>query len=315
MPDAALKVTEQQFLSLLESASDGLLIRPVFYSLKGISRSETAKRRIDKMYLSTDRLGESPLDGLIVTGKEPITSDLRDEPCWNSFKRLVDWARDNTRSTIWSCLAAHAAVLHDDGIQRVRANGKQFGVFECERLVDHALLAGAPASMKCPHSRWNGLSEMELNSRGYSILSKSFDVGVDLFTKHQDSLFVYFQGHPEYTDRTLLLEYRRDAGRYLKGEIGTYPNLPQNYFNVETTLALTEVEQQAQRSRQSGLMLAVAEVLDASAITNTWNSDAVRIYQNWLQYIAAHKELADPQRTNTVSTIVTESVSHGLATV
>ena len=52
--------------------------------------------------------------------------------------------------------------------------------------------------------------------------------------KQRESLFVFFQGHPEYDAVTLLLEYRRDVGRYLRRERDTYPPMPQGYFDEET---------------------------------------------------------------------------------
>ena len=47
---------------------------------------------------------------------------------------------------------------------------------------------------------------------------------MDLFVKKKEkSLFVHFQGHPEYGAQTLLKEYRRDIKRFLRGERETYP--------------------------------------------------------------------------------------------
>jgi homoserine O-succinyltransferase len=313
MPDAALRDTEQQFMSLLEAASDGLLIRPVFYSLPGIKRNESIQQRMDKTYISTEHLGAIPIDGLIVTGKEPVTADLRDETCWGAFTRLIDWARENTYSTIWSCLAAHAAVLHDDGIQRRRSAVKQFGVFRCERVEDHLLLAGTHEAVTSPHSRWNGLSEKELTMNGYSILTRSEEVGIDLFTKNAGSLFVYFQGHPEYADKTLLLEYRRDAGRFIKGDIDVYPNLPHNYFDFETALALTEISQQAPDFMHNNLLSAVSGLLEASIIPDTWGCDARQIYRNWLQYIVKQKAICDSTSIDTMNALPVESSTSDVA--
>ena len=73
--------------------------------------------------------------------------------------------------------------------------------------------------MQIPHSRWNEVRADALNSCGYEILVQSAQAGVDLFVKKKkDSLFVHFQGHPEYGTRTLLKEYRRDIKRFLRGE-------------------------------------------------------------------------------------------------
>jgi homoserine O-succinyltransferase len=110
MPDGALISTEQQFISLLNSASGEFTINLVFYALPGISRGAAAQTHIDQYYRSTESLLGTELDGLIVTGKEPVTSNLADEPCWNSFEMLLEWARTETFSTVWSWLAAHAAV-------------------------------------------------------------------------------------------------------------------------------------------------------------------------------------------------------------
>ena len=86
--------------------------------------------------------------------------------------------------------------------------------------MDHPLMQGAPSQLRTPHSRWNEVREESLASTGYSVLTKSADAGVDIFVKQQkNSLFVYFQGHPEYEAQSLLGEYRRDVGRFLRREI------------------------------------------------------------------------------------------------
>ena len=70
--------------------------------------------------------------------------------------------------------------------------------------------------MQFPHSRWNEVRADALTSCGYEILTQSAEAGVDLFVKKKRSLFVHFQGHPEYGARTLLKEYRRDIKRFLR---------------------------------------------------------------------------------------------------
>jgi len=289
MPDGALEATERQFLSLLNSASDGMSVRISLYSLSGISRNEFGSRHVSKNYSSAEDLFGSRLDGLIVTGKEPMAPDLRDEPYWDSFTRVLEWARENTYSTVWSCLAAHAAVLHMDGIGRIRNAHKHCGVFDCAKLSDHPLTKGTPSRFSLPHSRWNGLPEEALTACGYEVLTKSSDAGVDTFTKQQKSLFVFFQGHPEYESNALLLEYRRDVGRYLKGETDNYPLLPHGYFDQETVIALESLQQEALVCRKETSLAEVSEVLERTRIENTWSTTATSIYKNWLLYIDAQK--------------------------
>jgi homoserine O-succinyltransferase/O-acetyltransferase len=290
MANGALEATERQFLSLLESASEGFSVNLSLYSLPGVPRSEAGERHIQAFYSSTESLWDKSLDGLIVTGREPLTSNLRDEPYWENFTKIVDWARDNTHSTIWSCLAAHAAVLHLDDVSRIRNQHKHSGIFDCEQLSDHALTLGAPSHFKLPHSRWNGLSEDELTACGYNVLTRSADIGVDTFVKQQKSLFVFFQGHPEYESNTLLLEYRRDVGRYLRGESETYPLMPRSYFDAQTEEALNALREQALSNRREELLEEVSTVVTGASIENTWRPTAACIYRNWLKHMAARKK-------------------------
>jgi homoserine O-succinyltransferase/O-acetyltransferase len=291
LPDGALEATERQFLSLLEAASEGFSITLSLYALPGVPRGEAAERYVRTCYASAESLWGTTLDGLIVTGREPLTPNLRDEPYWDSFTRVLEWAQTNTYSTVWSCLAAHAAILHMDGIGRIRNSNKHCGIFECEQISHHALTAGTPSLFRLPHSRWNGLSEDALTACGYQVLTQCADAGVDTFVKQQNSLFVYFQGHPEYESHTLLLEYRRDVGRYLRGETDTYPLLPRNYFDWQTAAALAGLQQKAISCRREELLAEVSNVLAETSIENTWRTTAAGIYKNWLQYIAAQKKL------------------------
>jgi len=290
MPDGALEATERQFLSLFNSASEGMSVRLSLYSLPGIGRNEFGSRHVSNYYSSAEDLFGTHLDGLIVTGKEPMAPDLRDEPYWESFTRVLEWARENTYSTVWSCLAAHAAVLHMDGIGRIRNAHKHCGVFDCARQSDHPLTKGTPSRFSLPHSRWNGLPEKALTACGYEVLTSSAEAGVDTFIKQQKSLFVFFQGHPEYESNALLLEYRRDVGRYLRGETEKYPLLPHGYFDKDTVAALTALQQAAQTRPPEAALAEVSEILEKTRIENTWSTTATSIYRNWLLYINAQKQ-------------------------
>lgn len=290
MSDGALEATERQFLSLLNAASEGMSIRLMLYSLPGVHRNESAGRRIRDSYANIEDLWSTQLDALIVTGREPLTSNLADEPYWRSFTQVLDWAADNTYSAIWSCLAAHAAILYMNGIGRIKSGHKHSGIFHCERVSDHLLTAEMPSGLKLPHSRWNGLPEDLLTRCGYQILTRAENVGVDTFIKQQKSMFVFFQGHPEYEWNTLLLEYRRDVGRYLRGEADTYPAMPQSYFDCDTEIALAALQREAVIRPREGLMLEISGILEKANIDATWCSAAVCIYRNWLQYISAQKK-------------------------
>src|SRR5215467_5667151 len=297
MPDAALEATERQFFTLLDSAADGILLRLSLYAFPDVPRNDAGRQRIQHFYSGLESLWSAQLDGLIVTGREPQTPNLKDEPYWGSLSKVLDWADENTHSTVWSCLAAHAALLHMDGIVRRKSTEKRSGVFDCIRLSDHPLLAGMSSRFKVPHSRWNDLSADELTACGYSVLTQAQDAGADTIVKHRNSLFVFFQGHPEYEPDTLLLEYRRDVRRYLTGETGTYPSMPQGYFDEGTVEALAALQKKATSSRNEDLLASVATVLDGKAIEHSWRSSAAKLYSNWLDYISEQKERRSSQGT------------------
>jgi len=289
MPSAALETTERQFRARLDAAADGILVRLTVHSLPEVPRAEVGRRHVSSFYSDINHLWDSHLDGLIVTGTEPRVPNLKDEPYWGSLARLLEWAEHHTYSSVWSCLAAHAALLHIDGIVRHPLTDKRFGVFECERVSDHPLMADVPARMHMPHSRWNEVPEDALTACGYRVLTKSIDAGVDAFVKERKSLFVFFQGHPEYDPNTLLLEYRRDIGRFLRGERDVYPSMPHGYFDEETVDALAALRKRALTDRREQLLGELPIESVASRVRNSWSASAVCIYRNWLQYLCARK--------------------------
>jgi homoserine O-succinyltransferase len=290
MPDAALRSTERQFLTLLDSAAGGIVVRLSLYSLPDISRTDAGRRYVGKFYSGVENLWDRHLDGLIVTGTEPRAARLTDESYWNSLIEVIEWSEHNTHSTILSCLSSHAALLHFDGIERRPLSDKRFGLFEFSKASDHPLVAGAPGRFPVPQSRWNEVPEDDLAACGYRILTRADDAGVDLFVAQRKSLFVFFQGHPEYESNTLLLEYRRDVGRYLRQERDVYPSMPHGYFDPETASALTAFEQRAVRDRREELLADFPTALAESRLKSTWRSPGVSIYRNWLTLLSAQKE-------------------------
>jgi homoserine O-succinyltransferase len=144
--------------------------------------------------------------------------------------------------------------------------------------------------LQMPHSRLNEIPEEALLACGYRVLTRSEDAGVDAFVKQRKSLFVFFQGHPEYEAVTLLLEYRRDIGRFLRGERDTYPPMPEGYFDQETVEALNALQAQALSDRREELLATFPTAMAAGKVTNTWRSTAQNLYRNWLVYIRAQKQ-------------------------
>jgi homoserine O-succinyltransferase/O-acetyltransferase len=289
MPDAALRATERQFHDLLAAASNNRPVRLRYFALPEVPRGEVAQAHIDHNYESPSELWQSSLDGLIVTGTEPRSCKLDEEPYWNQLSRLVEWAEDQTISTVWSCLAAHAAVLHLDGISRQQLPQKLSGLFECVKSADHEIITEVADRWSVPHSRYNGVPEESLIQHNYQILMRSAEAGADLFIKKRRSLFVFFQGHPEYQPDTLLREFRRDVGRFLSRERCDYPEMPSGYFDLDAVVTLNVFRENALRNRNTELITRFPAAGLESTLSCAWRQPAVRIYSNWIDYLAQHK--------------------------
>jgi homoserine O-succinyltransferase len=290
MPDAALEDTEMQFFELLDAASGEIPVRLKLHSLSGVPRGERGEQHLNSFYFNTDDLLNSRFDAVIMTGTEPRQANLRNEPYWSALTSVLDWAESNTVSTILSCLAAHAGVLHSDGINRRPLSDKQFGVFDFTTTTNHQLIAGSGEQVRFPHSRWNEVQADALNACGYLVLTQSPEGGVDSFVrKKKRSLVVHFQGHPEYGAQTLLKEYRRDIKRFLRAERETYPSMPKGYFDATAARLLTDFRDGVLSDRREELMEGFPEAALVGGLKSTWRSSAMSIYRNWLQYVVSKK--------------------------
>jgi homoserine O-succinyltransferase len=285
MPDSALSTTHRQFRNLLSAAAQAKALQLRVFYIPEIARSGNGQAYVEEHCEPIEGLWESRIDGLIVTGTEPRAEVLADEPYWGTMARLVDWTQARSVSTVWSCLAAHAAVLHMDGIARQRRTEKLSGLFDCVRSCPHPIVAGTPARWRVPHSRYNELSEDALVAKGYRILVRSPQAGADTFIRQGNSLFIFFQGHPEYDPDSLLREYRRDIGRFIAGERNSYPIMPRGYFDPETIAVLKVFRERVLRQPEAGLLSSFPTEQAARRLEHAWHEPAVSIYRNWLSLL------------------------------
>jgi len=288
MPDAALEDTELQFFELLDAASGDTPVVIKLYSLTGVPRAERGQRHLNSFYFPFDDLWQHKFDGAIITGTEPRYPTLQEEPYWGLMTEVFEWAERNTSSTILSCLAAHASVFHADGVKRHPLPDKMFGVFDSIKKSKHALTKSVTERIRFPHSRWNEVRAEELTAAGYSVLTHSKEAGVDLFVKkRKDSLFVHFQGHPEYGSQTLLKEYRRDIKRFLRGERETYPTMPAGYFNSAADHLLGSFRKLALSDRREDIMNKFPDSQIVGELQDNWRPAANQIYGSWLNYLCS----------------------------
>ncbi len=272
---AAMPSVRAQFAALLASAR-----RP--------SRLMCFTMRTDQQekhgHLPIDAIGDYGLDAIIVTGMEVTTSDLRDEWIWSRFSWLYEWCEHNSLPVIWSCLAAHAAVLIQDGIERQALRGKLSGVYDCEMVTANSLLNGLPKRWCCPHSRYNGLDGDKLAAAGYNVLSRGEGVGIDIFAHKDRPGSFYFQGHPEYRAETLLNEFLRDLRRFLAGDGQACPAIPEAYLDSEAEKGVFELLQQVRVGQEE---MPRASTLQAG-FRSHWANTAAQVFSNWLDIVAEH---------------------------
>ena len=187
MPDQAFEATKAQFTGLVTAAMRDLPFRMRYYVLPGVPRSETARQALMQTHDDIDTLYTLGADALIVTGAEPRAEMLEQEPYWGDFTRLVDWARQNTLGSLWSCLAAHGAVQRLDGVRRQRESKKISGIFRCNLEKDDWATQGGETWILVPHSRYNGLPRDDLERKGYRVSSWSSAIGLDSFWRREPS--------------------------------------------------------------------------------------------------------------------------------
>jgi homoserine O-succinyltransferase len=291
MPDSAFEATESQFRTLLNAAAQ----QPLQLRLTGlpeVARGEAAAAHFADHYWPLEEFLADPPDALIVTGTEPLAADLRAEAYWERFTQLVDWSASRGLPSLWSCLAAHAAVLHRSGIERVRLAQKCFGVFE-HSVEPHPLTRQIGAPLATPHSRWNDLPVARLRSAGYTILSECPGIGANVFVTHNGrAQMLFLQGHPEYQSDTLLKEYRRDIGRYVRARQPFYPTLPHGYFPPAAVALLEDFRQRAEADRRPQIMAQFPESAVRAQLRPTWQEGTVQLYRNWLASVETDKRSA-----------------------
>jgi homoserine O-succinyltransferase len=286
MGDEALKTTERQFRSLLSEAAGDIAVSFRIFALKRTRRAPRALDYINSRYEPVRAATDGDLDGLIITGARPQADRLSDEPYWEELVELIDWAKLHTASTILSCLAAHAGVLHLDGIERRPLPEKCTGVFASVVETTHPLVGKQGLVRMVPHSRYNGLWRGELEQAGYAILTSLPGCGVDSFVKSFGSQFFFLQGHPEYESDSLAREYRRDMDRYLRGGIDRKPPRPRGYFSAEAEAKLSAMERSANEGRGQ-MQIAEISVIEALAPPDAkWRAAAIAFYRSWMEMIA-----------------------------
>lgn len=263
MPATSMETTETQWLRYISRTV--LQIEPVLVKFDDDSREQdnSSRKAVLERYTKLSKVVEKGLDGLIITGdnlelKNKDASTKQELLPFNEItyaKQLadvVDWARDNVRSTIYSCLASHFAINHIYGIERELAKDKIFGVYKHDVVENsnNAFIAGLDDVFTAPHSRWGDVSIDSLQDDSLEILAISSIAGWILASSRNKTggNDLLIQGHPEYDKYDLDKEYQRDKDG---GQIE-----PINYYSKHKKTPIS-----------------------------TWATDARALHSNWIDEI------------------------------
>ncbi len=251
MPDAALEATERQFFRLVGACNQIAQFHVHPFSVEGIERGEEGLAHIEKYYESFETIKTDGLDALIISGANVTHSHLSDEDFWQPLTEVFDWAKQNVTSILCSCLATHALIEYCYGIKRTPRPNKRWGVFSHKVLErTHPLVAEINTRFDVPHSRFNEVFQADLEQKGLKILAMSKQAGVHLAVSSDGIRLVFFQGHPEYDDISLLKEYKREVIRFFEGDRFDYPPYPENYFDDEVKQILAGYENQVKKAKK-----------------------------------------------------------------
>ncbi len=268
MPAPAMESTENQWLRYISNTV--LQIEPVLFKFDEDSRERpgASRQKILERYIPFSEVRRDGLDGLIVTGDNlELRKDLPEGEIQalqfgeitygNSLKEIIDWARENVFSTIYSCLGSHFALNHLYGIDRSIPGEKIFGVFEHEikKYSTNPLVQGMDDAIMAPHSRWGTMDSSQLKNNGIEILAENGQVGWLLASDKNtaNGFDIFLQGHPEYDKYDLHSEFLRDWENGQK--------MPKGYYDSNNPAAMPRM---------------------------TWANDARALHANWMSSIYRH---------------------------
>ncbi len=285
MPDSALEATERQFFRLVSACNQIAQFHVHPFTIEGLERGPEAKAHIEKYYESFEKIKQDGLDALIISGANVTHPHIPEEDFWQPLTEVFDWAKQNVTSILCSCLATHALIHYCYGIERTPLpTGKRWGVYP-HKLLDrrHPLVAEINTRFDVPHSRYNEIFQQDMEDKKLKVLAVSEEAGVHLAVSPDGFRIVFFQGHPEYDEISLMKEYKREVIRFFQNEREDYPPFPEHYFNQETQQVLLDYKNHVLEAKSLGTKLEIfPEQKIIGNLDNTWRDTAKAVINNWL---------------------------------
>ncbi|MBI1733333.1 MAG: homoserine O-succinyltransferase [Gammaproteobacteria bacterium] len=283
MPDKALEATERQFFRLVGESNQIAQFYMHPFSFPELTRGPAGRTHIERYYKSFDEIRREGLDALIVSGAAP-GPELSAAPFFRPLIQVIEWAWENVTSTLCSCLATHAVLEFRHGQKRRPLGEKRWGVYS-HRVAQrqHPLMVGVNTRFDVPHSRFNEISSDQFAAAGLPVLVDSVEAGVHLAVSADGFRMVFFQGHPEYDEISLMKEYKREIGRFIRRELDVYPPFPENVFTPLHRAILLEYRGRVEEAvRRAGPAPEFPEHLLTPDLDNTWHDSAEAVINNWI---------------------------------
>ncbi len=284
MPDTAIEATERQFFRLVGACNQIAQFHVHLFTIEGLERGYDAKAHIEKYYEPFAKIQQEGLDALIISGANVTHPHIPEEDFWEPLTEVFEWAKKNVTSVLCSCLATHALIHYCYGIERTHLPAKRWGVYS-HKLLDrlHPLVAEINTRFDVPHSRFNEIFQHDMERKGLKVLAASQEAGAHLAVSPDGFRIVFFQGHPEYDEISLMKEYKREVVRFCQNEIDHYPSYPENYFNETVIQILLDYERHIKDAKKSGRKLEdFPEQQILEHLDNTWRDTAKAVINNWL---------------------------------
>lgn len=281
MPDKALIETERQFMRLIGESNPVAQIFVHPFTLDELNRDGAAKQHVETYYESFNKIKEHNLDALIISGANLGQPHIDKAKIWEPMKDVMSWAWNNVVSTMTSCLATHAFMQYEHNQIRSPMEEKLWGVYR-HRVSNklHPLVRDINTIFDVPHSRYNAVSEDQFKRSEMQVLVKCETAGVHIATSADGIRTICMQGHPEYSTDNLLLEYRREVGRYIAMNRDDYPPLPNNYICAELEQTLAAYQSRVVSGKASLDDFPLSEA--APLLENTWRDSAKTMMGNWV---------------------------------
>ncbi len=244
MPDKIQ--TEVQLLKLLYATKENINVS--FIRLNSYTCKNTSTEYLNNNYELFDNIKDE-LDGIVITGAPVETLDFKEVKYIDELRYILDYCRENIKSSICICWAAQAALNHFYGIRKEVSDSKIFGVYNHDILNQDVIFKDISQGFKTPHSRHTRLIKEDLNKCNRVKVLCTTDSKEDHIIKGEFNDY-YILGHCEYDRDCLKREYIRDIS------LNKPIDIPVNYFKDNNP---------------------------ENDIVATWEESSIKLYKNWVE--------------------------------